>query len=202
MCCASNMGIGWTRYTARRARFSPFVRCIALLHSVVLPGGERLRMADLIAVAQALGLSRATTFGSTGNLLFETEPKTLSGLQDALEDAFFDRFGKRIAFVLRPAEAFLALAGRSPFDAGHDPQNIAVRVMREPYAQDFADRLLPYADGAKLAVVDGDLWIGFPEKPTGSRLLSRIAGGKAATVGTFRTLAMIQRISAQLESEA
>jgi uncharacterized protein (DUF1697 family) len=172
---------------------------VALLHSVVLPEGARLRMAALIALAHALGLDRAATVGSTGNLLFEAQTGSPAELEDRLETAFAGRFGKRIAFIVRSADALLDLAARNPFGGQYDPSRVAVRVMREPYAAAMAERLLPYTDGAQVAVVAGDLWIGFPEGATGSRLLSRVANRKNAATGTFRTLAMIKRICARLE---
>ena len=53
---------------------------VALLHSIVLAGGRRVVMADLKAMAEALGYRAPRTLVATGNLLFKSPEKPLSEL--------------------------------------------------------------------------------------------------------------------------
>ena len=50
---------------------------VALLHSIVLGPGKRLLMADLKAMAEALGFRAPRTLVATGNLIFEAEAAPL-----------------------------------------------------------------------------------------------------------------------------
>jgi uncharacterized protein (DUF1697 family) len=68
-------------------------RWVALLYSVVLPGG-RLAMADLRDLAAGLGLGAPRTLLATGNLLFEADAADAAELEARLEPAFAARFGK------------------------------------------------------------------------------------------------------------
>ena len=59
---------------------------VALLRGVNLMGGTTLRMADLKAIAEKLGLDKVRTYIASGNLLFESG-KGEAAVKAALEDA-------------------------------------------------------------------------------------------------------------------
>jgi uncharacterized protein (DUF1697 family) len=172
-------------------------RFVALLYSIVLPGNARLKMADLRDVAGAAGLGEARTVGASGNLIFAARAgRSPAALENALEARFAAAFGKAVPIIVRRAEDFAALPARNPFGAAHHPQRISVRVMREGYAPGVIEALRPYVGDEDVAIVAGDLWIGFRGPPAQSRLLAAVATRKLAAPGTFRTLAAISRIAA------
>lgn len=175
---------------------------VAALYSVVLPGGERLKMADLKALAADLGLSEIQTVGATGNLLFKSRVHHPGEVETSLETGFGKRFGKTIPIIVRPAKAFRLLTAANPFSANHDPKLVAVRLMREGYGQGFVEDIRRYIDDEDVRVSDGDLWIAFQGDPGKSRLLSAFSTKKFATPGTFRTLGMVTRINAALDGMA
>jgi uncharacterized protein (DUF1697 family) len=91
------------------------------------------------------------------------------------------------------------MPSRNPFGSAHHAQRIAVRIMRTPYPPAFLDELAPYVDDEDVALVDGDLWIGFRRRPSETRLLSAFSSRRLASVpGTFRALSMIERIGKAL----
>lgn len=175
---------------------------VAALYSVVLPGGERLKMADLKALATALGLREPRTVGSSGNLLFQSRVASPAVLERLLEEGFGERFGKAMPIIVRPARAFSVLAAGSPFAETHDPRLISVRLMREGYPPGVVEDLQRYVDDEQIAVCGGDLWIAFQRDPGKSRLMSAFSTRKFATPGTFRTFAMIARINSALDDVA
>lgn len=167
---------------------------VAALHSVVLPGGLRLRMDALRGLAGEIGLGSARTVGATGNLLFVSRGRSVAALERLLEQSFEQRFGKFVPVFVRPAGAFLDLPSRDPFGGVHDPTCVSVRLMRHPCPDDLAAALRRHATDERLAVVAGDLWIGFPSGPAGSRLPAALARREVGAGGTFRSLSMIHRI--------
>jgi uncharacterized protein (DUF1697 family) len=170
---------------------------VALLYSIVLPGG-RLKMADLKALAEALGHDQVRTVASSGNLIFATGERSAAEVEADLEAAFAKRFGKAVPVILRDARAFKTLAGANPFPDVEDIKQISVRVMRAPYPGSLLDDLRPYMADERVALVDGDLFIHFPGPPGGTRLLAAFGTKRFATPGTFRTLAMLRKIAATL----
>jgi uncharacterized protein (DUF1697 family) len=173
---------------------------VALLYSIVLPGNARLKMAALRDVVARAGFADARTVGASGNLLFEAKGRrTVAAIETALEAGFVATFGKKVPIIVRPAAALRAMPAQNPFGSAHHPQRVSVRVMRTPYPAAFLDELAPYVDDEDVALVDGDLWIGFRRQPSQTRLLSAFSTHRFASVpGTFRALSMIERIGKAL----
>lgn len=171
-----------------------YQRFVATLYSVVLPGGERLRMEELRRLATDVGLKSPKTVGSTGNLVFDSDNGSIEELERLLGRSFERKFGKFVPIFVRQAKPFLELPLRDPFGGTFDPKCISVRLMRLPCADDLIARLKPYVIDEELAIVASDLWIGFPSGPSRSKLASAVSRQEASAGGTFRTLAMISRI--------
>ena len=170
---------------------------VALLHSIVLGPGKRLLMADLKAMAEALGFRAPRTLVATGNLIFEAEAAPLAEIEDRLETAFRARFGKHVDIILREADAFRRLAAGNPFPEGNAP-DVGIRVMRQPLGLEVLPKLERLATpDIKLALVDGDLWIDFSRKPSETRLLSHLTTKKLG-IGTLRNANTINGLAAML----
>jgi uncharacterized protein (DUF1697 family) len=173
---------------------------VAFLYSIVLPGNRRLRMAALRDVAAGAGFADAHTVGASGNLLLAAKGRrSLPAIERDLEAGFVAAFGKPVPIIVRPADAVRAMPSRNPFGSAHHAQRIAVRIMRAPYPPAFLDELARYVDDEDVAIVDGDLWIGFRRQPSETRLLSAFSARRLASVpGTFRALSMIERVGKAL----
>jgi uncharacterized protein (DUF1697 family) len=175
---------------------------VALLYSIVLGPGRRVIMADLRAVAEALGYRDATTIGASGNLLFQADPAPLVEVEAALEAGFAARFGKSVDIILRDAEGWQRLAAGNPFPeaAARDGARVHVRVMRQPAGAGDLARLAAYASGGEeLRIVDGDLWMHFADRlPSEGKLLGQLTA-KRSGIGTVRNWNTVARIAAALE---
>ena len=158
---------------------------VALLHSIVLGPGRRLVMADLRAMAEALGYRHPRTLVATGNLIFEAEGESIAGIEQRLEAAFRVRFGKHVDIIVRSADVWKRVAAGNPFP-GDDGANVGVRIMRAPLEAPVLAKLEPIAGpDLDLALVDGDLWIDFRRKPSETKLLSHLTTKKLG-IGTLR----------------
>lgn len=161
---------------------------VALLHSIILGAGRRVVMSDLRATAERIGFRSPRTLVATGNLVFDADQGSAAEVEKALEQAFSEDFGKPVDIIARTAEDWLALADGNPFCAANDAeaQNIVVRVMRAPLADDIPSTLQRRSSGGEqIRLVKGDLWIHFPCKPSESKLLSALTT-KRLGPGTFR----------------
>lgn len=158
---------------------------IALLQSVVLTPEHHVIMAELRAMVEALGYRNVRSLVSTGNLVFEADNTTLPEIEDKLELAFEETFGKHVDFIVRCDCDWLALASLNPFPDGQEGA-IAVRLMRNPLTPATLEALRAKAtEKQRIAVIGCDIWIDFADKASEPKLLSAL-GTKRMGVGTVR----------------
>ncbi|MFJ5368853.1 DUF1697 domain-containing protein [Bosea sp. CER48] len=170
---------------------------VALLHSIVLGPGKRVVMADLKAMAAALGFGNPRTWVSTGNLVFEGEEAPLADIEGRLEAAFECRFGKHVDIILRTAQGWRQLAARNPFPEGSGDA-VGIRVMRQPLGPDTLSMLRSIATpDMRLVLTDGDLWIDFAGEPSEAKLLSHLTTRKLG-IGTLRNANTVKALAAML----
>src|SRR5262245_10622706 len=137
---------------------------VALLYSIVLGPGRRVVMAELRDAAEALGFRAPRTLAASGNLVFEADEADPRAIEARLEPAFAARFGRRIDIIVRPGADWPRLLAGNPFAeaSAREPARVVARVMRAPAGPEIAAALQPYrAEGERVAVVDGDLWVHF-----------------------------------------
>lgn len=175
---------------------------VALLYSIVLGKGRRVVMADLRAMAEGLGFQRVRSLVATGNLVFEGPPADPRRMEQRLEAAFAARFGRHVDIILRDAQNWRRLEAGNPFPeaSAREPAQVAVRVMRAPMAREVVAVLESYrAEGERMALFGGDLWVHFAHGQGRSRLAAAIKPHRAGGAGTFRNWNTVRRLGGMLE---
>ncbi|WP_349434041.1 DUF1697 domain-containing protein [Pararhizobium sp. A13] len=174
---------------------------VALLHSIVLGAGRRVVMSELRSTVESIGFRSPRTLVATGNLVFEADNEAVVDVEAALETAFARDFGKHVDIIARTADDWIGLAAGNPFAAasGADAQNVIVRVMRAPLTDDIPTALKRYCGGGEqIRLVNGDLWIHFPGKPSTSKLLSALTT-KRLGAGTLRNWNTVRGLADMIE---
>ncbi|AZO23781.1 DUF1697 domain-containing protein [Mesorhizobium sp. M1E.F.Ca.ET.045.02.1.1] len=170
---------------------------VALLYSIILGEGRRVVMSDLKAMAEGLGLKNVRTLVATGNLVFEARATRISNLEQRLETAFEQSFGRHVDIIVRSAEDWLELAAGNPFpvESADTGDQVAVRVMRVPVAEDAISALRACAaEDEKVFLIGGDIWIVFSRERPSSRLLAA-ASHKRMGIGTSRNWNTVRRLA-------
>jgi uncharacterized protein (DUF1697 family) len=173
---------------------------VALLYSIVLTPQKRVVMADLRAMAENLGFRNVRTLVSSGNMVFDAEEGGIADLEADLEAAFEKTFGRFVPIIVRSAEAWQRLAAANPFPAesAATPNQVAVRVMREPVAAETIGSLRQAASpDERVEIVDGDPWIFFSRHRPNSRLLDAV-NHKRIGVGTSRNWNTVRGLAEML----
>lgn len=171
---------------------------VALLYSITLPDG-RLRMADLLSLADELALEAPRTLLSTGNLVFRADDPEVPSLEARLEAGYAARFGRQVNIIVREAERFRRAVAANPF-AVDPPAEVSVRVQRDALTPEVERSLQPVlSPGERIRVIDGDLWMAMPGAPAQSRLANALTPRRLG-IGTSRGLATMQRIDRMLAS--
>lgn len=171
---------------------------VALLHSISLGDGRRLVMAEWREMMGEIGLQHPRTLIATGNALFDSDGATISQLEKLLETAFARRFGRHIDTIVATIGQWRKLAEGNPFPEEVDGTRVAVRIMRKPLDEAALTTLAPYAtQGERMKLVNGHLWLNFPQDPARSRLGAQLTI-KRLGPGTVRNWNTVRRLEAMI----
>src|SRR5947209_5445861 len=97
---------------------------VALLRGVNVGGKNRVPMADLRELTEALGHTAVATYVNSGNVVFAT-PRTGTGaLAAEFEAALEARLGLRIPVVVLTRAELAAVAAGNPFGEPDDPKQL------------------------------------------------------------------------------
>jgi uncharacterized protein (DUF1697 family) len=99
---------------------------VAFLRGVNL-GKRQMKMAELRACCEAMGLRNVKTILASGNVRFETHGT--SGLRTRLEEALAERFRYPVKVVLRSVDEIEAMIASDPFGAVDPEADVACHVL-------------------------------------------------------------------------
>jgi uncharacterized protein (DUF1697 family) len=162
---------------------------ISMLRGVNLLGHNRIRMEELRALYQSIGLRDAETYVVSGNVVFRTKAQNLSALGKRIEDAIERNFGFRPRVILRTPSELRDVIARSPFRtrSGIKPSNLLVTFLENhPSAEALEQVLKIKADPEELHVDGREVYIHFPNGQGRSKLSWVTVERKLKTSGTGR----------------
>ena len=172
---------------------------VALLYSIGIGGGRRLVMSDWRSMMESIGLENPRTLIATGNAVFQSRA-TIRQLENRLESAFEQSFGRRVDTIVRTKASWQRLVAGNPFpqESSRDGSSVVVRLMRAPLDEGASGSLEAYAtQGERLTIVNGDLWIHFMQEPNRSRLFGALTSERLG-VGTIRNWNTVRRLNEML----
>ena len=105
---------------------------IAMLRGVNVSGHNKVAMADLRALFDALGHSEVQTYIQSGNVVFKSASTNPASLAQAIEQACAKRLGVDVTVVLRTRAELTRTASSNPFlKRGADPARLHVTFLAE-----------------------------------------------------------------------
>jgi uncharacterized protein (DUF1697 family) len=165
---------------------------VALLRAVNV-GGRTLAMADLKAVAEALGLENARTHIASGNLLFASS-RSEPALKEALEAELTNHMGKPVEVMVRTAKELAAIAKANPFDS--EPGNRVVAIfLDEAPPKDAVSQAKNVAD-ERMALGRREIYVHYPSGQGRSKL--RIPAAAAGTARNMNTVAKLAELAKEV----
>ena len=137
---------------------------ISLLRGVNLAAHNRVKMDELRALYESLGLEDPRTYVQSGNVIFRTKERDLVRLARRIEKAIEQRFGFRTEVILRTTAELRDAVARNPFAgrAGIDPAKLLVTFLDgvpSPEARETAMKIK--ADPEELRIDGRELYIYF-----------------------------------------
>ena len=167
---------------------------VALLRGVNLVGKSTLRMADLRAIAEELGLKGARTFIASGNLLF-TSSKAEEKLRQALEKRLREHMSKDVRVMLRTAKEMAAVVAANPFP--EVPGNsVLAFFLNDPPPSNLSDTVRN-CDDERVEPGVREVYVAYGEKGIG-RSRIRIPAAEAGTGRNMNTVAKLAELAREL----
>ncbi|MFL6753913.1 MAG: DUF1697 domain-containing protein [Sphingomicrobium sp.] len=169
---------------------------VALLRGVNLVGKSSLKMADLKAIAEELGLKSVRTLIASGNLVFVSkEPE--DKLRRMLEQRLQEHMGKGVRVMLRTADEMEAAARANPF-ADAPGNRVQAFFMTEAPTADLLATVRNQADDERIALGRREVYVAYGERGIGRSKL-RIPAAEAGTARNMNTVAKLAEMAKEVE---
>jgi len=183
----------------------------ALLRGINVGGHNRIKMAELRAVMEALGLARVQTYIQSGNILFESDEDE-AALRPRIERQIETAFGLSIKVVLRTAGELRLIAANCPFSdeeiaaarAATDKEVLYVSMLSDSPPADRIEKLKAFELGGDRFALNGrDLYLLFDQSIRNSKLSAQAEKlGVPSTVRNWKTIHKLAELTAEMaESE-
>jgi uncharacterized protein (DUF1697 family) len=167
---------------------------VALLRGVNLVGRSTLKMADLTAIADELGLQSARTYIASGNLLFVSDQPE-DKLRLMLEKRLQAHMGKDVRVMLRTADEMDQAIRRNPF-ADAPGNRVQAFFMNEPPPPNLLDTVCKQ-DDERIAAGEREVYVAYGEKGIGRSRL-RIPAADAGTARNMNTVAKLAELAREI----
>jgi uncharacterized protein (DUF1697 family) len=168
---------------------------VALLRGVNLVGRSSLKMADLKAIANKLGLKSPRTYIASGNLIFASD-KPEEKLRQMLEKELQAHMGKDVRVMLRTAEEMEAAVRANPFTDA--PANrVQAFFVNQPPPENLLDTIRNLADDERIAARAREVFVAYGERGIGKSRL-RIPAAEAGTARNMNTVARLAELAREI----
>jgi uncharacterized protein (DUF1697 family) len=168
---------------------------VALLRGVNLIGESTLRMSDLKAIADDLGLGSARTYIASGNLLFlSDQPEEV--LRRKLEGELKAHMGKDVRVMLRTAKEMAEVVDANPF-TDMSGNRVQAFFMNEAPPADLLSTVRNQAEDERIAAGPREVFVAYGEKGIGKSRL-RIPAAEAGTARNMNTVAKLAELAREM----
>jgi uncharacterized protein (DUF1697 family) len=153
------------------------IRYLALLRGINVGGKNIIKMADLKASFESMGLSDVTTYIQSGNVVFASAEQDAAKLTDIIEKVLSKRFNYTSRLVLVAHPEMKKIVAGAPMGFGDDPDTYRYDVifLKEPLTPAEAMEQVSVREGVDQANV-GKYVLYF------SRLISRASQSRLTRI--------------------
>lgn len=165
-------------------------------------GGRVVKMAELKALHESLGLKDVLTYIQSGNVVFTCDDMDAAQLQQQIEDEFAAKFGFRSAVMVRSAAELDAIIERSPFQGQSDkaPNWIVVMFLAAPPDDGALESLqTAYHGPEEIFLIGKELYLYYPDGIGRSKLTNSLIEKKLKTAGTARNWNTVLQLQKMLQ---
>jgi uncharacterized protein (DUF1697 family) len=176
---------------------------VSLFRGINVGGNHQVRMDELKALHEALGLRDVLPYIQSGNVVFQTDAADLADLRRQIEEDFAARFGFQSAVFLRTSAELQAIIDRNPFAGQENKASkwLVVVFLASPPDASAQDALLQaYAGPEEIFISGQEAYIYYPEGMGRSKLTGSLLEKKLKTLGTARNWNTVLELQKRLRA--
>src|SRR4051794_39117 len=162
---------------------------VALLRGINVGGSNQVAMSDLRNLFVALGFAGAKSLLQSGNLVFESDRRTVAELERLLEVETAKRLDVTADYIVRSADEWKTMVARNPFpeEAKRDPGHLVVMFLKSaPQAKDVQALQAAIEGPERLRSEGQHLYLVYPAGIGRSKLTNTLIEKKLGLRGTSR----------------
>ena len=171
---------------------------ISLLRGINVGGHKRIKMAELRALYESLGLAGAQTLLQTGNVVFKSDIDDPAQVCKLIEDGIEQQFGFHSQIILRTPDELRGVIERNPLFArsAFDPKKLLVMFLADIPALNAIDDLIEAHTGPESIDIDGrEAYLYYPDGMGRSKLSNVLVEKKLGVAGTGRNWNTVTRLN-------
>ena len=164
---------------------------VSLFRGINVGGNRQVKMADLKAMHESLGLKDVIPYIQSGSVVFTSDNAHPERLQRQIEDTFEQKFGFHSAVMLRTSAELSEIIDKNPFQGQPGKESKWVVVMfLAAHPDDTAQEALlkSYLGPEELHITGKSMYIYYPDGIGRSKLTNTLIEKKLKTPGTARNL--------------
>ncbi len=162
---------------------------VALLRGINVGGKNKVAMADLRGFLAGLGLADAKTLLQSGNVVFRSEGKTPSALENFLEKETAARLGVSADYMVRSSTEWAKIVATNPFpnEAESDPSHLVVMCLKSTPTPASVKTVQASIKGREILRSHGrELYLVYPDGIGTSKLTGALIERQLGLRGTAR----------------
>lgn len=169
----------------------------ALLRGVNVGGNKIIKMEELRALCESLGLSRAQTLLQSGNVVFQSPERDREKLAKRIERGIQKAFDFEARVVVRTSADLRRVIKGNPFRPAETPNLSSLLVMffdGKPEARAFADLRSFYKGPEEMHLAGQELYVHYCNGVGKSKLTNDLIQRKLKVIGTARNWNTVQKL--------
>ncbi len=174
--------------------------CVSLFRGINVGGRQKVRMDELKALHEELGLKDVVTYIQSGNVIFTSDNADPAQLAARIENGFAQKFGFRVKVIVRTADKFQEIIAHNPFqnDPTKESKWVVVLFLETlPASTALQDLRQVYAGPEELFMIGQEVFIYYPDSIGRSKLSHALLEKKLQSAGTARnwnTILQLQKL--------
>ncbi|HXR64601.1 MAG TPA: DUF1697 domain-containing protein [Ktedonobacteraceae bacterium] len=175
---------------------------VALFRGINVGGHQKVRMSDLKALHESLGLKHVATYIQSGNVVFSSDNGDAEQLTRQIEESFAQKFGFHVMVTIRTTSELGKIIARNPFtdQPTKAPKWVIVLFLaRQPASTAQDDLRNGYAGPEELYLLGQELYIYYPENMGRTKLSNAYLDKTLKTPGTGRNWNTVLQLQSMME---
>ncbi len=176
---------------------------VSMLRGINVGGRKRIRMGQLVALYESLGLTNVRTYVQSGNVVFDSEVTDGSRLIRLIEEGITKTFGFSAAVLIRTKDELARVVENNPFlkEKGIDTGKLHVTFLSDFPDGAALDQVRAVGDGSdSFAVTDREVYLHCPNGYGRTKLSNDLFEKKlklSATTRNWRTVTALLQIAGE-----